>query len=137
MKKKILTYKLLLFCTGINIYNTINVNILRPFTKWYCKPPTHMEIIEIVRKYNDKLSVGLDEISEFIFKRYIHLITPPMTSTFNKWLSIGIFSSDLKSSRIKPTGVIKWASGTLSQFPWHQNFLKYLNILYSNDIFSL
>jgi len=60
------------------------------------------EIINIVSNYEDKMSLGVDEISIWILKCSIHSIAEPLSVISNSSMQNGVFPDLLKIAKICP-----------------------------------
>ena len=65
-------------------------------------PVNEKEVSDVIRKLNNKTSVGYDGISTILLKRLEPVLLKPITHIINKSFITGIFPDKLKISRIIP-----------------------------------
>lgn len=99
---------------GANLANKISNS--KPAQSSYCNdhlpntPPNSMvilptdeqEIFTLINGLKDKCAVGIDLISGKIVKRYVNLLTSPMTHICNLSIATGVFPELFKIALIKP-----------------------------------
>lgn len=66
------------------------------------KPITEKEVLDTVRKFNSKLSSGVDEVPTTIVKICIDTIVKPIAYVLNNSFKFGIFPESLKVALVKP-----------------------------------
>jgi hypothetical protein len=96
------------------IAEKLEKQIPKPQNKFELKPPKYInnsffltptspqEIINIVNKFKNKMTAGIDEVPQLILKRCIHIIAPALADIFNQSFLQGVFPKQLKISLIKP-----------------------------------
>ena len=73
-----------------------------PICRVYLEPVEEHYIIKIIDKFKNKMSSGIDGISNSIVKLSKHVLVKPLVIMINQMLNIGIFPSQLKISKVIP-----------------------------------
>ena len=66
------------------------------------KPPTVDTVHKLLRKIDEKKSVGLDNILNKLLKIAADVVAPPLTAIFTASINTGIFPQEWKESRVSP-----------------------------------
>ena len=66
------------------------------------KPPTVDTVPKLLRKIDEKKSVGLDNIHNKLLKIAADVVAPPLTAIFTASINTGIFPQEWKESRVSP-----------------------------------
>jgi hypothetical protein len=95
--QKILEDKPLAKTNGINLYRVkYNSNSM------FLTPATEEEVVELIKGLDNKKSMGLDDIPDYIIKKCHTNITTALTYIINLSLSTGKFPDQLKIVKVKP-----------------------------------
>ena len=68
----------------------------------FVQPVTELEIIEIVKKFQNKKSRGYDNVNMIIVKQMLSSIVMPLTHIFNLSLEKGVFPNGMKLAKVIP-----------------------------------
>jgi len=68
----------------------------------YMKPIVEMDIVKIIKKFDQNKSAGNDNIGNFIIKRVCNEIVTPLSMIFNLSISTGIVPEKLKIAKVIP-----------------------------------
>ena len=71
-------------------------------TRMALSPITESEVSTLIQELDASKSVGVDEIPPKIIKWSSSVLTPILTSLFNKCMVAGIYPDSLKIARVKP-----------------------------------
>lgn len=75
---------------------------LTPINSLLMQPPDESEVSNIIQLLKENTAEGVDQISAKIIKRYIHILTTPITHICNLAFSTGVFPTVFKLALIKP-----------------------------------
>ena len=104
----------------------------------FLKPVIENEVLTIVKKFKGKMSTSYDEVKMKTVKSIIHSIVVPLTHTFNRSISTGIFPERLKLAKVIPI----FKSGNRKEFSNYRpvsilpQFSKILEKLFYNRLVS-
>ena len=73
-----------------------------PVNTFFVMPTDPMEIVGVVKKFKNKSSSGPDELSNFLLKEVIDIISAPLSSIFNASFNQGIFPDMYKIAKVIP-----------------------------------
>jgi hypothetical protein len=80
-----------------------NVNAVKyNSNSMFLNPTTEVEVVGIIKGLGNKKSMGIDDIPEYIIKKFYPKITTALTYIINLSLSTEYFPDQLKIAKVKP-----------------------------------
>jgi hypothetical protein len=87
----------------LSITNEINDNTVKyNRNSMFLTPTTEGEVVDLIKGLDNKKSTGLDDIPDYVIKKWHSKIKTALTHIINLSLSTGQFADQLKIAKMKP-----------------------------------